>query len=99
MRATEGVDPRTHTKLTTAQRTAAGAMALAGFIPIVGWAGRAAKGGVAIYRTAKVLNAADHALDAYKTTKGFAALQKTEKGIYALAAPMAWERVSQAGTF
>nr|WP_305728157.1 hypothetical protein [Bacillus sp. OV322] len=74
-------------------------MALAGFIPIVGWAGRAAKGGVAIYRTAKVLNAADHALDAYKTTKGFAALQKTEKGIYALAAPMAWERVSQAGTF
>ncbi|WP_419883532.1 pre-toxin TG domain-containing protein [Peribacillus sp. B-H-3] len=86
IRATEGVDPRTHAKLTTAQRTAAGAMALAGFIPIVGWAGRAAKGGVAIYRTAKVLNAADHALDAYKTTKGFAALQKTEKGIYALAA-------------
>ncbi|SFB99322.1 HNH/Endo VII superfamily nuclease toxin with a HHH motif-containing protein [Bacillus sp. OV322] len=41
---------------------------------------------MAIYRTAKVLNAADHALDAYKTTKGFAALQKTEKGLYALAA-------------
>ncbi|WP_170846229.1 pre-toxin TG domain-containing protein, partial [Bacillus sp. MUM 13] len=86
IRATEGVDPRTHAKLTAAQRTAAGAMALAGFIPFVGWAGRAAKGGVAIYRTAKVLNAADHALDAYKTTKGFAALQKTEKGLYGITA-------------
>ncbi|SFC55612.1 Pre-toxin TG [Bacillus sp. OV322] len=86
IRATEGVDPVTHEKLTTAQRAAAAAMAAAGFIPVVGWAGRAAKGGVAIYRTAKVLNAADHALDAYKTTKGFAALQKTEKGLYALAA-------------
>ncbi|MFD0048962.1 pre-toxin TG domain-containing protein [Actinomycetes bacterium NPDC127524] len=70
IRATEGVDPVTHEKLTTAQRAAAAAMAAAGFIPVVGWAGRAAKGGVAIYRTAKVLNAADHALDAYKTTTG-----------------------------
>ncbi|SFC78680.1 A nuclease family of the HNH/ENDO VII superfamily with conserved AHH [Bacillus sp. OV322] len=43
-------------------------------------------GEIIIYRTAKVLNAADHTLDAYKTTKGFAALQKTEKGLYALAA-------------
>ncbi|MFD0047794.1 T7SS effector LXG polymorphic toxin [Actinomycetes bacterium NPDC127524] len=86
IRATEGVDPVTHEKLTAAQRAAAAAMAAAGFIPVVGWAGRAAKGGVAIYRTAKVLNAADHALDAYKTTKGFTALQKTEKGLYALAA-------------
>ncbi|OIK10579.1 pre-toxin TG domain-containing protein, partial [Bacillus sp. MUM 13] len=86
IRATEGVDPVTHEKLSAAQRAAAAAMAAAGFIPVVGWAGRAAKGGVAIYRTAKVLNAADHALDAYKTTKGFAALQKTEKGLYALAA-------------
>ncbi|WP_419884108.1 pre-toxin TG domain-containing protein [Peribacillus sp. B-H-3] len=35
MRATEGVDPVTHQKLTAAQRAA---MAAAGFIPVVGWA-------------------------------------------------------------
>ncbi|MFF5399774.1 hypothetical protein ACFY5J_20890 [Peribacillus butanolivorans] len=37
-------------------------MADAGFIPVVG---RAIKGGSAIYKTAKGLNAANHALDAY----------------------------------
>jgi predicted ribonuclease toxin of YeeF-YezG toxin-antitoxin module len=36
----EGVDPITVEKLTARQRVAAGAMAAAGFIPIVGWAGR-----------------------------------------------------------
>ncbi|MGM0923934.1 MAG: ribonuclease YeeF family protein [Bacillota bacterium] len=83
-RATEGVDPVTGEKLTDAQRIAAGAMAAAGFIPVVGWAGRAVKGGSAIYKTVKAYNAADHALDAYKTSKSFSALQKTEMGIYGL---------------
>ncbi|MGG3573625.1 T7SS effector LXG polymorphic toxin [Bacillus gobiensis] len=85
-RATEGVDPVTGEKLTTAERVAAGAMAAAGFIPVVGWAGRAIKGGSAIYKTAKGLNAANHALDAYKSTKGMDILQKSEMGIYGLLA-------------
>nr|WP_282958540.1 pre-toxin TG domain-containing protein [Metabacillus idriensis] len=83
-RATEGVDPVTGEKLTDAQRIAAGAMAAAGFIPVVGWAGRAAKGGSAVYKTVKAYNAADHALYAYKTSKSFNTLQKTEMGIYGL---------------
>ncbi|MEY8188226.1 ADP-ribosyltransferase [Peribacillus simplex] len=86
IRASTGVDPVTGRKLSDAERIAAGAMAAAGFIPVVGWAGRAIKGGSAIYKTAKGLNAANHALDAYKTTKGFSLLQKTEYGIYGLLA-------------
>ncbi|MDM5311122.1 ADP-ribosyltransferase [Peribacillus frigoritolerans] len=86
IRASTGVDPVTGRKLSDAERIAAGAMAAAGLIPVVGWAGRAIKGGSAIYKTAKGLNAADHALDAYKTTKGFSLLQKTEYGIYGLLA-------------
>ncbi|RRN71289.1 transposase [Peribacillus simplex] len=86
IRASTGVDPVTGRKLSEAERIAAGAMAAAGFIPVVGWAGRAIKGGSAIYKTAKGLNAANHALDAYKTTKGFSLLQKTEYGIYGLLA-------------
>ncbi|MEY8732523.1 T7SS effector LXG polymorphic toxin [Peribacillus frigoritolerans] len=86
IRASTGVDPVTGRKLSDAERIAAGAMAAAGFIPVVGWAGRAIKGGSALYKTAKALNAADHALDAYKTTKGFSLLQKTEYGIYGLLA-------------
>ncbi|WP_260285007.1 DNA/RNA non-specific endonuclease [Peribacillus aracenensis] len=86
IRASTGVDPVTGRKLSDAERIAAGAMAAAGFIPVVGWAGRAIKGGSAIYKTAKGLNAADHALDAYKTTKSFSLLQKTEYGIYGLLA-------------
>ncbi|MFH0069147.1 T7SS effector LXG polymorphic toxin [Peribacillus sp. NPDC056705] len=86
IRASTGVDPVTGRKLSDAERIAAGAMAAAGFIPVVGWAGRAIKGGNAIYKTAKGLNAANHALDAYKTTKGFSLLQKTEYGIYGLLA-------------
>ncbi|WP_192824988.1 ribonuclease YeeF family protein [Peribacillus frigoritolerans] len=86
IRASTGVDPVTGRKLSDAERIAAGAMAAAGFIPVVGWAGRAIKGGSAIYKTAKGFNAADHALDAYKTTKGFSLLQKTEYGIYGLLA-------------
>jgi len=83
-RAAEGVDPVTGEKLSTSQRVAAGAMAAAGFIPVVGWVGRAAKGGKAIYKTAKGLSAADHALDAYKSAKSFKVLQQTEKGLYGL---------------
>jgi predicted ribonuclease toxin of YeeF-YezG toxin-antitoxin module len=86
IRASTGVDPVTGCKLSDTERIAAGAMAAAGFIPVVGWAGRAIKGGSAIYKTAKGLNAANHALDAYKTTKGFSLLQKTEYGIYGLLA-------------
>ncbi|UZD49112.1 T7SS effector LXG polymorphic toxin [Peribacillus frigoritolerans] len=86
IRASTGVDPVTGRKLSDAERIAAGAMAAAGFIPVVGWAGRAIKGGSALYKTAKGLNAADHALDAYKSTKGFSLLQKTEYGIYGLLA-------------
>ena len=86
IRASTGVDPVTGRKLSDAERIAAGAMAAAGFIPVVGWAGRGIKGGSALYKTAKGLNAADHALDAYKTTKGFSLLQKTEYGIYGLLA-------------
>ncbi len=85
-RAAEGVDPVTGEKLSTSQRVAAGAMAAAGFIPVVGWVGRVAKGGKAIYKTAKGLSAADHALDAYKSAKSFKVLEQTEKGLYGLVA-------------
>jgi len=61
-------------------------MAAPGFIPVVGWVGRAAKGGKAIYKTAKGLSAADHALDAYKSAKSFKVLEQTEKGLYGLVA-------------
>ncbi|MBD1382630.1 T7SS effector LXG polymorphic toxin [Metabacillus arenae] len=83
-RAATGVDPVTGRKLSDAERVAAGAMAAAGFIPIVGWAGRALKGGSAIYKTVKGANAATHALDALKTSKSLSILNKTEMGIYGL---------------
>ncbi|KAB7707573.1 hypothetical protein F9802_07455 [Bacillus aerolatus] len=83
-RASEGIDPVTGEKLSDAQRVTAGAMAAAGFIPVVGWLGRGVKGGSAIYKTAKGLNAADHALDAYKGAGALSTLQKTEMGIYGL---------------
>ncbi|KQU27067.1 hypothetical protein ASG65_00365 [Bacillus sp. Leaf13] len=51
-------------------------MAAAGFIPVVGWTGRAIKGGSAIYKTAKGLNAANSALDAYKTKKALPSSRK-----------------------
>ena len=84
IRASEGVDPVTGETLTAGQRVASGAMAAAGFIPVVGWAGRIAKGGNAIYKTAKGMNAADQALDVYRTTKTFSNLEKAEMGIYGL---------------
>lgn len=85
-RATEGVDPVTGEKLSTAERVTAGAMAAAGFIPVVGWAGRAFKGGKAIYKTGKTAIAAEHALDAYKTGKSLDILKMTEMGAYGLVA-------------
>lgn len=85
LRAKDGVDPVTGEELTDGQRVAAGAMATAGFIPIVGWGGRLFKGGSAIYKTAKGMNAADQALSVYKTTSTFSNLQKAELGIYGLA--------------
>lgn len=85
-RAAEGVDPITGEKLTDGQRVAAGAMAAAGYIPIVGWAGKLAKGGKAVYSTSKAIYAADKALDAYKTNQTFQGLKKAEKGLYGLAA-------------
>ncbi|MGE9754036.1 T7SS effector LXG polymorphic toxin [Bacillus inaquosorum] len=85
-RATEGVDPVTGEKLSTAERVTAGAMAAAGFIPVVGWAGRAFKGGKAIYKTGKAAIAAEHALDAYKTGKSLDILKMSEMGAYGLVA-------------
>ncbi|MCY8081654.1 hypothetical protein MOB62_21285, partial [Bacillus haynesii] len=44
------------------------------------------KGGKAIYKTGKTLIAAEHALDAYKTTKAMDALKMTEMGAYGFVA-------------
>src|SRR5690554_6465274 len=84
-RATTGIDPVTGEKLTDGQRVTAAALAAAGFIPFVGWAGRAIKGGHAIYKTTKTFQAADKALDAYRTTEAFDILKSTERGLYGLA--------------
>lgn len=86
LRAKDGVDPVTGEELSAGQRVAAGAMAAAGFIPIVGWAGRAIKGGKGIYSATKAISAADHALDAYKSANAFSVLEKTEMGLYGLIA-------------
>ncbi|MGP0686480.1 T7SS effector LXG polymorphic toxin [Priestia aryabhattai] len=83
-RATEGVDPVTHKKLSATQRVTAGAMAAAGFIPFVGWAGRAIKGGSVVYKTAKGISAAHRAMAIYQTPKAFKTLEQTEKGLYGL---------------
>ncbi len=83
-RAVEGVDPVTHKKLSATQRVTAGAMAAAGFIPFVGWAGRAVKGGNVVYKTAKGMSAVHHAMALYQTPKAFNVLEQTEKGLYGL---------------
>ncbi|MBT2572950.1 ribonuclease YeeF family protein [Bacillus sp. ISL-51] len=85
-RAAEGIDPVTGETLSAAERITAGAMAAAGFIPVVGWAGRAFKGGKAIYKTGKTVIAAERALAAYKTGKSMGILKMTEMGAYGLAA-------------
>ncbi len=59
-------------------------MAAAGFIPFVGWAGRAVKGGSVVYKTAKGMSAAHHAMALYQTPKAFKALEQTEKRLYGL---------------
>ena len=46
-------------------------MALAGFTPVVGWAGRAVKGGKGIYSATKGVSAAEHAMSAYKNVRSF----------------------------
>ncbi|WP_208590070.1 DNA/RNA non-specific endonuclease [Gracilibacillus suaedae] len=84
-RASTGVDPVTGEKLTTAERVTAGSLAAAGFIPVVGWAGRALKGGKTAYTMSKGVKATDHVLDAYQNAKAFDILKKTEYGIYGLA--------------
>lgn len=84
IRASTGVDPVTGRRLSNAERIAAGGMAAAGFIPVIGWGGRIAKGGNAVFKTVKGMNSADNMLDAYKTTKGLSNLQKAEFGIYGL---------------
>src|SRR5690625_1965680 len=58
--------------------------AIAGFIPVVGWAGRAAKGGKAVHSTAKGMKAIDNSLSAYQHGKSLDVLRKTEYGIYGL---------------
>ncbi|MEH6930361.1 T7SS effector LXG polymorphic toxin [Priestia megaterium] len=83
-RATEGVDPVTHKKISATQRVTAGAMAAAGFIPFVGWAGRVVKGGSAVYKTTKGMSAAHQAMALYQTPKAFKTLEQTEKGLYGL---------------
>ncbi|MFJ7744773.1 T7SS effector LXG polymorphic toxin [Peribacillus sp. NPDC097295] len=86
LRATTGIDPVTGRKLSKAERIAAAAMAAAGIIPVFGWGAKAAKAGVVAYKATKGLNAADHALDAYKSTKAMAILKQTETGLYGLTA-------------
>lgn len=53
-------------------------------IQIVGWAGRAVKGGKGIYSAAKGINAAENAMSTYKSLQAFSTLEKTEMGIYGL---------------
>ncbi len=83
-RAVEGVDPVTGEKMSSSQKLTSAVMATAGFIPIVGWAGRAIKGGKGIYSAAKGISAAEQAMSTYKNVQAFSALEKTEMGIYGL---------------
>src|SRR5699024_3406465 len=85
VRAFTGVDPVTGEELSAAERTKRGGLAAAGFIPVVGWAGRAAKGGKAIHSTYKGMKAADNALSAYQYGKSLNNLRKAEYGIHGLA--------------
>ncbi|QAA21805.1 pre-toxin TG domain-containing protein [Sporolactobacillus terrae] len=91
LRAVEGVDPETGRKL-----SAAGAMAASTFIPIIGWGGRIAKGGAAIYKTARGMEAAGKALNAYdQANRTLKVLSQSEKGINAL---LAANGITQAAT-
>lgn len=70
LRAVQGIDPETGRKLSAAERVEAGAMAASTFIPIIGWGGRIAKGGEALYKTEKGLEAAGQSLKAYDQASG-----------------------------
>ncbi|MEI2466821.1 T7SS effector LXG polymorphic toxin [Niallia taxi] len=83
-RAVDGVDPVTGEKMSAIQRAASAGWAIAGFLPIVGWAGRAVKGGKGIYAATKGISAAEQAMSTYKNVHAFTALEKTEMGIYGL---------------
>ena len=50
-------------------------------IQIVGWAGRAVKGGKGIYSAAKGISTAKNAMSTYKNVQAFSPLGKTEMGI------------------
>ncbi|MDJ1631061.1 pre-toxin TG domain-containing protein [Bacillus velezensis] len=84
-RVADGVDPVTGEKLTAGRRSGRWRNGCAGYIPIVGWAGRIFKGGKAVYSTGKAIYTADKALEIYKTPKTFQTLQHSEKGLYGLA--------------
>ena len=86
LRAEKGIDPVTGEKLTTTQRVAAGSMAAAGYIPVIGWFGKGIKGAKAIHNTARASNAAAHALDAYRSKEAMSFVSMGEKGIYGLIA-------------
>ncbi|WP_328286219.1 pre-toxin TG domain-containing protein [Sporolactobacillus terrae] len=96
LRAVEGVDPETGRKLSAGERVAAGAMAVSTFIPIIGWGGRIAKGGAAIYKTARGMEAAGKALNANEqANRTLKVLSQSEKGINAL---LAANGITQAAT-
>jgi Uncharacterized conserved protein len=96
LRAVEGVDPETGRKLSAGERVAAGAMAASTFIPIIGWGGRIAKGGAAIYKTARGMEAAGYALSVYdQASRTVKVLSQSEKGINAL---LAANGITQAAT-
>ncbi|MBM7541220.1 ribonuclease YeeF family protein [Amphibacillus cookii] len=86
IRASTGVDPVTGVEYTAGQRIAYAGLAAAGFIPFVGWAGKAIKGGKGIYATTKGVKAVNTSLDIYKTANTFSTIQKAEMGLYGLAA-------------
>ncbi|EST10770.1 ribonuclease YeeF family protein [Sporolactobacillus laevolacticus] len=87
LRAVQGIDPETGRKLSTAERVEAGAMAASTFIPIIGWGGRIVKGGEALYKTARGLEAAGQSLKAYdQASRTLKVLSTSEKGINALLA-------------
>ncbi|MBU5594936.1 hypothetical protein KQI76_07140 [Amphibacillus sp. MSJ-3] len=86
IRATTGVDPVTGVEYTAGQRIAYAGLAAAGFIPFVGWAGRALRGSKGIYATVKGVKALDTSLDIYKAANAFSMIKQVEMGLYGLAA-------------
>src|SRR5699024_10466553 len=84
VRATTGVNPVTGEELTAAERTKHAGLAAAGFIPFVGWGGRAIKGGKAAHSTYKGMKATDTALNAYQMGRTLDNLRKAEYGLYGI---------------